>query len=417
MVENIKQYLTNFAYNKQLDFFNSEKSETKIEYINFNNEKIPLFVNEYWTAKQRKSNSIHEISYRACFKAQLPDFFIELLTGENDLIYDPFSGRGTTVIEAALHNRNVIANDINPISKILSEPRLFIPSITKKLNQRLTEIPIDYNKISDIDLSMFYHPKTESEIVSIKEYLEKKGEAENEDYLDKWIRMIATNRLTGHSSGFFSVYTLPPNQAVSPDRQKKINEERNQTPTYRDVKKIILRKSNNLLRNVSSENIKTLKIVGEKSIFLSNDARNTPEINSESVSLTVTSPPFLDVVQYDKDNWLRCWFNSINLNEISKKITIVNKIEDWSNFIGAVFEELYRITKPYGWVTFEVGEVRKGKIKLEEYVLKLGLKAGFKCEAIMINAQDFTKTANIWGINNMNDGTNTNRIVIFQKNK
>lgn len=414
MMENLKQYLTNFVYDKQLDFFNSEKSETKIEYINSNNEKIPLFINEYWTAKQRKSNSIHEISYRACFKAQLPGFFIELLTEENDLIYDPFSGRGTTVIEAALHNRNVIANDINPISKILSESRLFIPSRIK-LNQRLTEIPIDYNKKSDIDLSMFYHPRTESEIVSIKEYLEIKNKAGNEDYLDKWIRMISTNRLTGHSSGFFSVYTLPPNQAVSPDRQKKINEKRNQTPTYRDVKKIILRKSNNLLRDISSENIKSLKTVGEKSVFLSNDARNTKEISKDSVSLTVTSPPFLDVVQYDKDNWLRCWFNSIDLNSISKKITIAKKIEEWSNFIGAVFEELYRITKPYGWVAFEVGEVRKGKIKLEEYVLKLGLKAGFKCEAIMINAQDFTKTAKIWGVNNMNKGTNTNRIVIFQK--
>jgi hypothetical protein len=34
---------------------------------------------------------------------------------------------------------------------------------------------------------------------------------------------------------------------------------------------------------------------------------------------------------------------------------------------------------------------------------------------IVINEQIFTKTSNIWGVNNNNKGTNTNRIVIFQK--
>lgn len=68
------------------------------------------------------------------------------------------------------------------------------------------------------------------------------------DHADAWIRMVATNRLTGHSSGFFSVYTLPPNQAVSVDSQRKINEKRAQTPPLRDVKAIIMHKSRSLLR-------------------------------------------------------------------------------------------------------------------------------------------------------------------------
>ena len=66
---------------------------------------ISYFVNEYWTAGQRKTNSIHEISYRACFKAQLPEFFIERLTKKGDAVHDPFMGRGTTPIQAALMER------------------------------------------------------------------------------------------------------------------------------------------------------------------------------------------------------------------------------------------------------------------------------------------------------------------------
>ena len=38
------------------------------------------------------------------------------------------------------------------------------------------------------------------------------------------------NRLTGHSAGFFSVYTMPPNQAVSIESQRKINTRRRQSP-------------------------------------------------------------------------------------------------------------------------------------------------------------------------------------------
>ena len=68
-----------------------------------------------------------------------------------------------------------------------------------------------------------------------------------------------------------------------------------------------------------------------------------------------------------------------------------------------------------GYVAFEVGEVRKRTIRLEEHVIPLGITAGFTCDGVLINQQVFTKTSNIWGVNNMASGTNTNRIVIFHK--
>jgi hypothetical protein len=145
------------------------------------------------------------------------------------------------------------------------------------------------------------------------------------------------------------------------------------------------------------------------------EADATPAIPDDSVQLTVTSPPFLDVVQYARDNWLRCWFNGFDAEEIGTRITMSTTLEDWSDAMLAVMHELYRITCPDGWVAFEVGEVRGGKIRLEETVAPLGLAAGFACEAILINAQRFTKTANIWGVQNNQLGTNSNRIVLFRK--
>lgn len=412
MIKNIGKYLKNYIFEENgLTLFQDETKKTKISSLNYNNNLINVFTNEFWTSKQRQSNSLHEISYRACFKAQLPRFFIKLLSNENDIVYDPFAGRGTTLLEAALLNRNIIANDINPLSKILLKPRLFIPSLDE-LAKRLQQIKIDYNYNADIDLSMFYHPKTEGEIVSLKKYL---FETSENDYIDDWIQMIATNRLTGHSKGFFSVYTLPPNQAILPERQKELNKKKNQIPEYRDVKNIILRKSKSLLKNINSKIITQLKNVGENALFLNNCASKTKTIKDNSIQLTVTSPPFLDVVQYADDNWLRCWINNIDIKKIESKITITKKVDDWSKVMQKVFNELYRITKNNGYVAFEVGEVRNGKVKLEEYVVPLGIESGFNCIGIMINSQVFSKTSNCWGVSNNKKGTNTNRIVLFQK--
>lgn len=80
-----------------------------------------------------------------------------------------------------------------------------------------------------------------------------------------------------------------------------------------------------------------------------------------------------------------------------------------------IFYEFYRIVKPNGWIAFEVGELDKGKINLDEIVVPIGKNTSFTPKAIIVNQQSFTKTSNIWGIKNNKRGTNTNRIVLFQK--
>jgi hypothetical protein len=48
-------------------------------------------------------------------------------------------------------------------------------------------------------------------------------------------------------------------------------------------------------------------------------------------------------------------------------------------------------------------------------VLPCGAGAGLDPLLVLINAQQFTKTANCWGVKNNSAGTNTNRIVVFRK--
>src|SRR5436190_19761418 len=53
----------------------------------------PTFTNEFWTSAQRDADNLHEVSYRACFKPQLPRFFIKRLTDPGEMVNDPFMGR------------------------------------------------------------------------------------------------------------------------------------------------------------------------------------------------------------------------------------------------------------------------------------------------------------------------------------
>ncbi len=400
------------AFAAELAAFNAFGTPTQVSALGEGKTAVPVFVNEFWTSKQRAASSLHEISYRACFKPQLPRFFIERLTGPKQVIYDPFLGRGTTAIEAALLGRGVVGCDVNPLSKILTEPRLFPPKLSE-VRDRLATIDWNYEGEVPADLLTFYHSETLREICALRRHLLRRKSASAASSVDGWIRMVATNRLTGHSAGFFSVYTLPPNQAVSSERQRKINESRNQKPQRRDVPVLILRKTRTLLQSVTNEDREALRSAATDALFITGSSDQTPEIENASVDLVVTSPPFLNVVDYAGDNWLRCWFNGIN--ERSINIWMFRDAATWSAAMKRVFAELNRVLKRGAHVAFEVGEVRGGKVKMEELVIPAARAAGLQPLLVLINAQEFTKTSNCWGVTNQTAGTNTNRVVLLRK--
>lgn len=374
---------------------------------------LRYFVNAFWTSGQRRGHSIHEVSYRACFKAQLPAFFIERLTGPGDRVYDPFSGRGTTAIQAALTGRAPAANDINPLSAMLCAPRLDPPSIAA-VRERLAGIDFSQPGFSrlatDLDeapLLAFYHPDTLRQINALRAWLLGRAGGSRSgadlDPVDNWIRMVAVNRLTGHSPGFFSVYTMPPNQAVSAASQRRINAKRGQVPAPRDVPAIILKKTFGLLADGPPR-------PHPAAILMTGAAERTPDLGDGSVDLLVTSPPFLDIVDYAGDNWLRCWFAGIDPARVP--IDRHRTILSWQVFVRRSFEEFARVVRPGGFVAFEVGEVRGGKVLLERHVAAAIEGLPFEVLGVMVNQQSFTKTANCWGVGNNQGGTNSNRVVM-----
>ena len=170
---------------------------------------------------------------------------------------------------------------------------------------------------------------------------------------------------------------MPPNQAVTVKAQLKINERRAQTPPPRDVAALILKKSRALL------------------------------------DLVVTSPPFLDVVNYRADNWLRNWFAGVDTEAIT--ISQLRDIGAWTRMTRDVFAELARVVRPGGHVAYEVGEVRGGGVLLERMVWEALEGLPFERLCVMVNRQSFTKTSNCWGVANNAKGVNSNRVVIARR--
>jgi DNA modification methylase len=366
---------------------------------------------EFWTAKQRQSHPIHySVSYRASFKPELPSFFFsEFLPKKGSTVFDPFGGRGTTAIQANLEGHYAIHNDINPLSLFLAKSRQNIPKIDKMI-AKLEKLDLKRKTAEDerdFDLLAFYHPDTLTEIKNIKHYF-----SDDESPEAQYLKMTALSRLHGHSTGFFSVYSFP-QMSIPALQQRKNNQKKGILPEYRAIKPRIIQK---MKRDLNTALPPFYHEFSRENQYFNSNVMDLSPIASESADLIVTSPPFLDKVDYQQDNWIRHWFLDIPENE-TKDISILSSLNDWTLFIQKTLESSARVLKSGGYFVMEVGEVKKGKkiLPLDEFVVEAGANIGLEWSRTYIHTQKFTKLSNCWNVSNNEKGTNSNRCVVLQK--
>mgnify|MGYP003309976796 CR=1 FL=1 len=105
--------------------------------MNMSNRCSPLFVrpSNVITFPVDTSNHLHP----ATFPKQLPEWFIKLMSEEDDVILDPFVGSGTTGVVAKEYGRNFIGIDIN---------KEYIELTGKRLEGVGVQLSIDYSSLN-----------------------------------------------------------------------------------------------------------------------------------------------------------------------------------------------------------------------------------------------------------------------------
>lgn len=373
------------------------------------------FEGELWTAQQRQMHSLHYVvSYRGSFKPELPDFCIKRYSKKGDVVLDPFSGRGTTALQANLLGRVAWAADINPLAVRISRAKS-VPAGLDEIVLRLNEVdfrrPVGLGGFKE-SFAPFYHPDTYRELLNLKSFL-----AKQQDRVSSFVELLAISRLHGHSPGFFSVYSFP-QISIPPESQRLINQRRHQQPEYRAVAPRIIKKAAQSLRDgFTGEFIAAAK---QNRIEVA-DSRNLDFVPADSVDLIVTSPPFLDKVDYLLDNWLEFWFSGISPKSCSANLVMCRSLVEWRAFISDVMKEMLRVLKPRACAVIEVGEVESGGsiVNLDEVVAEEARKVRtqgklFSVEEVLINKQSFTKLSNCFRVDNNTKGTNTNRMVVLR---
>jgi hypothetical protein len=257
-----------------------------------------------------RRNPLHALCpYFAMFPETFVREQLEQYTKAGDLVLDPFSGRGTTVLESLLRGRQAIAVDINPVAYCVSAAKANPPRLHTVRNElRRLEAACKAASKSDLEeqrqaLPPFFrrafHADTLREILFLRNELDWRERA-----VHRFLAALALGSLHGEmdtSSSYFS-NQMPRTISTKPDYSLRYWRNKGLWPKRRRVFEMLLERAELRL---------SVGTPAHAGVVHLGDARMCDVLHASSegkVRLVVTSPPYLDTTRYEEDQWLRLWF-------------------------------------------------------------------------------------------------------------
>ena len=158
-----------------------------------------------------------------------------------------------------------------------------------------------------------------------------------------------------------------------------------------------------------------------KSTLHLDDSRNLSKIQSESVSLIVTSPPYLNAYDYHKYHRQRLHWIEGNIKlardfEIGKHdvFTRPKAIPDpYFEDMGKCFGEWFRVLRPNGRAFIVIGDaiVNGQSIPVADRFIEILTRVGFQCEKLWIRQIPESKKS----FNRHNSRINEEHLLLFQR--
>lgn len=316
------------------------------------------------TLGQRWGHPWHAMcSYLGTFPPALARAMVSMLSDPGDVVLDPFSGRGTTLLESRLLGRTPIAIDLNPIAVALSRAKNV--SITvEAVRARVQELREGYDKLLYLpqaqvqadDIQLIFHPGTLAQLC----YLRRKllWTTSNVDcfLIGALLGVMHGSERQDGSSGYASI-SMPNTFSMAPNYVRRFVETNRLNRVPRNVFEILDGKVDRLFKETPPNSAEGLVLAGN-----SKQLASIPGLvpYRGKVKLVVTSPPYLDVVNYSKQNWIRNWLlahhpeRSLD-DDLDDNLTLRN----WLDFIEVVALQIKQLLRPDGVFVMVVGDVAK----------------------------------------------------------
>lgn len=370
---------------------------------------------------QRWGHPWHKMcSYLGTFPAALARSLITMLTDEGDVVVDPFSGRGTTLLECRLTGRKALASDLNPIAIALTRAKNASTSVARVL-KRIAELeagfdPLLYEPEAQVewdDIRLIFHPKTLAELC----YLRRKllaSKAEVDHFLIGCVLGIMHGSERNDGTSSYASISMPNTYSMPPNYVRRFVETNQLQRVHRNVFELLRTKAHRLFTKAAK--FRTRGIVAQTDV---RDLSTTKEFQGfrGRVQLALCSPPYLDVVNYAKQNWIRTWFLGIDAQNQVEGLDDNLTLSSWLSFSDAVVQQLKPMLREDGVAALVIGDVARpggSVISLAREFLRRVLHGGSfgYVGCVSDRLQTEMKTTRIWN-KTKGKATSVDRIILL----
>jgi len=333
-------------------------------------------------AKNEKRFGIHSFHrYYGKLIPAIPRAYIRLFSNENDLIFDPFAGSGTTGIEAVHLKRNYLGIEINPLSAMIIEAKLanYDCKMLHKISAKL-KILIDKDNASvrNVDIPFvinrdhWFKDFVQRDLVKI------------ERNFSKVIRLLKIknkeiyyNFLKAVLSAVIKQVSNADTMHVFPGISKRIRRLEAEGKITKNVNKTFFNYLKNRIKYI--EEFGTHK--NDTNVILADSSSVNLNKYKNKVKLIVTNPPYISSVRYAETlklelYWMKYVLNSEEYLQLSSSMIGNDRIQKnqaqercltgFDN-IDHVIKILYQIDKKQARVVYDYF------ILMEKVIMKMAL--------------------------------------------
>lgn len=362
-------------------------------------------------APRRWGHDLHGLcSYMAMFPPAIPHTFIDWLTRPGDIVYDPFSGRGTTPLEACLMGRVGLGSDLNPLALALTAAKVSPPSkkaLFRRLDDLRAKVRVMSTRREEEHVEMLFSQRTLGQLLWLRKNLETRR-ATDRFILASLLGILHANAdSSGRPRGL--TIAMPNTFSMAPGYVARYIRDHRLEPPRVDVLDVLEKR----LRNLELPD----PDVFQPGAAWMQDASVLHDCDAEQrAKLVFTSPPYLHVILYGKFNWLRLWLLGHERKVVDQKLFTSSSLPSYLEFMSNVLKAMRAQVRDDGYACFVIGDVRRvdTEINLAREVARHCVpSSGFEYLGIITDKLPIEhKVSRIWG-ENRGRATRTDRILVL----